>query len=184
MAALSGSWVRPTVFLAAHTLVALLLALIVIVPSVGFLQDQRHRIEQTSLDLERANSALSRNGAVAALTPEQIAVAANRYIQGDSEGLQNADLLGRLHRAAQEQSVILRSATPLAPREWNDRRLVGARIEFTASTEKVARFIAGLEDGAALLFIEQASLSSDVDEGTDTLAVVIEIYGVARWTEG
>ncbi|MGF9759502.1 type II secretion system protein GspM [Microvirga sp. 0TCS3.31] len=174
---------RPTVFLAAHALAALLLGLVVIVPGVSFLQDQRHRIEQGTLALERAHSALSRNEVVAALTPEQIATAANRYIQGDSEGLQNADLLGRLHRAAQEQGVSLRSATPLAPRAWNNRRLVGARIEFTAPTDRAAGFLAGIEDGAALLFIDQASLSHDADGGTDALAVVIEIYGVARWTE-
>ena len=184
MTSLSRSWVRPAAFLAAHAFVALLLGFSIIVPGVAFLQDQRQRIEQGTLALERARSALSRNEVVAALSPEQIAAAANRYIQGTSEGLQNADLLGRLHRAAQEQGVSLTSATPLAPREWNGRRLVGARIEFTAPTERAAGFLAGLEDGAALLFVDQASLSPDTDEGTDALAVVIEIYGVARWTEG
>ena len=74
--------------------------------------------EQGTLALERARSALSRNEVVAALSPEQIAAAANRYIQGTSEGLQNADLLGRLHRAAQEQGVSLTSATPLAGSPW------------------------------------------------------------------
>ncbi len=184
MAPLSRSWLRPAAFLAAHMFVALLLGLVVIVPGVSFLQDQRHRIEQGTLALERARSALSRNEVVAAMTPEQIEAAANRYIQGDSEGLQNADLLGRLYRAAQEQGVSLRSATPLAPREWNAHRLVGARLEFKAPTERAAGFLAGLENGAALLFIDQASLSPDADEGTDMLAVVIEIYGVARWMQG
>ncbi|MBM6582466.1 hypothetical protein ILT44_19870 [Microvirga sp. BT689] len=180
----SRSWVRPAAFLAAHGVVALLLCLAVIVPSIGVLQEQRHSMEQGAVALERARSALSRNEAVAALTPEQIESVASRYIQGDSEGMQNADLLNRLRLAAQEQAISLSSATPLAPREWNARRLVGARLEFTAPTKPAAGFLAGLEDGAALLFIDQASLSPNPDEGEDALTVMIEVYGVARWTEG
>ena len=184
MSILSRSWVRPAAFLAAHGIVALLFCLAVIVPSVGFLEEQQYKIEQGVLALERARAALSRNEAVAALAPEQIEAAANRYIRGESEGMQNADLLNRLRLAAQEQDVQLSSATPLAPRNWNARRLVGARLEFTAPTERAAGFLAGLEDGAALLFIDQASLSPDPDEGEDALRGMIEIYGVARWTEG
>jgi len=183
MLQLSGAWGRSAAFLVVHGVAALLLGLIVIVPAVNFLQEQRLRIEQSALTLERARAVLSRNETVANLSPEHLAVAASRFIQGQGEGSQNADLLRRLRSLAEEKGVQLSSATPLAPREWNARRFIGARIEFRAATEQVAGLLTEFESGSALLFIEKADLSPDKEGDAESLAVMIEIYGVARWPE-
>jgi hypothetical protein len=176
--------VRPAVFIAANGAAALVLGLALIRPGIDFLQDQRRRIEQGALALERVRSTIARNEAASAIGPEQIEAAARRFIQGNSEGLQNADLLGRLRQTADEQGVSLGSATTLPPRQWAERRLVGARVEFNASTERAARVLADLEYGPALLFVERAKLSPNPEEGDDSVAVTVEVYGVAQWPDG
>jgi hypothetical protein len=180
----SPAWFRPIAFVTANAAAVLLLCLAVVAPAIDFLQDQRRMIEQGALTLERTRAAIARNEAVSAIAPVQIEAAAQRFVRGDGEGLQNADLLGRLRQAAEEHGVSLGSAATLPPRTWSDRRLVGARVDFVAPTERAARFLSSLEYGPALIFIDRATLSPDREGGEDTIAGTVEVYGVTQWPEG
>jgi hypothetical protein len=176
-------WLRSTIFLGANGVLVALVYLLLVVPAVDLLQDQRWRIEQGTLALEQARSVIARNEAISSVSPADVEAAAQRFIQGNRESLLDVDLLRRLRQLAGEQGVSFRSITPLPPREWLARRLVGARIEFAAPAGQAAAFLMSIEHGPSLLFIHQAALSPDREGGTDTLALTLEVYGVAQWSE-
>jgi hypothetical protein len=176
-------WLRSIIFLGVNGLLVALVHLLLVVPAANLLQDQRQRIEQGTLALEQARSVIARNEAISSVSPADIEAAAQRFIQGNRESLLDVDLLHRLRQLAEGQGVSFRSITPLPPREWLARRLVGARIEFAAPAEQAAAFLSSIEQGPSLLFIHQAALSPDREGGTDTIALILEVYGVAQWSE-
>lgn len=176
-------WIRFGCFLAAHGLVLAALYVAIAEPALGILADQQRRIEAGTTRLEQAAAAADRNALVAALDPVDIEQATQRFILGENDGLRNADLLTRLRQAADLHGIRYASAATLPPRDWNGRALVGARIEFTASTEQAARFLSDIEGGSSLLFIGRAKLSAQTDGRSDSENVTaqIDVYGVPEW---
>jgi hypothetical protein len=181
------TWSRFIAFVAANGLALVCVYLLVIEPALGLLTRQRDEIEQRTRVLEQVRSVIARNRMIASIDPSQIEAAAQRFLQGDSESLLSADLLRRLRQAAEEQGMALSSVSLLPPREWFDRRLVGARIEFSGPTKNVANVLSSIEHSPSLFFINNAKLSqARSPEGAaadDAVSAVIEVYGVTRWQE-
>src|SRR4051812_17728721 len=91
-------WTRLGAFLGGNALALAALYMLLFSPVRDFLADQQSRIEQIAPRLDQAKSTLARNQAVAALAPAELSAGTQRFIQGDSLSLLNADLLTRLRQ--------------------------------------------------------------------------------------
>jgi Type II secretion system (T2SS), protein M subtype b len=182
------AWCRFTAFIVANGLILACVYFLIVSPTVRLLSDRQALIEQRGRVLEQVKSVIARNRTVAAIDPEQVEAAAQRFLKGDSESLLSADLLKRLRQIAEEEGVSLASVALLPPREWFGRRLVGTRIEFSGPTDDVVGVISAIEHGSSLFFINHAKLSQmkGVEGGMaeDAVAVTLEIYGATQWPEG
>ena len=177
-----AQWARLTVFLAANGIALAALYFAVLDPALGFLADQRHQIEAGLMRLEQAAAMAERDRLAATLDPAEVERAAERFIQGHDEGLLVADLLTRLRRVGEEEGVSFVSVAALPPREWHGRSLVGARVEVTASTVRMAMLLSAIESGQTLLFINRAKLSAQSEERSDdTVTAVFDVYGIPQW---
>lgn len=180
------TWARFAVFVTANGLALAGIYIFLVEPGFEILRDQKKQIEHTALVLEHLRSNLTRKQSISSLDPIETEKAAQRFLQGNTENLQNADLFTRLRQIADAHGVSFSSVTNLAPREWIGRQLVGARVEFTAPTQRVAELLSNIEDGPSFLFIRSAKLAT-AGEGDATekrLGVSIEVYGVTRWSKG
>ena len=178
----AGKWVRLAGFVGLNGLALALVAIAAAEPLVTMLSQQRQRIELGVVRLARAEAARARGEAVAALDPELVERALTRFLQGDSSSLLNADLLTRLRQAAETDGISLTSVTSLPDRLWLGRKLVGARIELTGATGKVAALMSRIEDGRSLLFILRAKLSPAGETGArDDVTASLDVFGVTRW---
>jgi hypothetical protein len=176
-------WGRFGVFLGGNALALAALYLLLFSPVRDFLADQQSRIEQIGPRLEQARSTLARNQALASLDAAELSAGTQRFIQGDSVSLLNADLLTRLRHLGDQHGVSFSSVTTLSQREWRGRKLVGAKIEFSGKTREIAEFVAATENGRSYLFITRAQLSplADRDSFGGTMTANLEIYGVSGW---
>ena len=180
------TWARFAVFVTANGLALAGIYIFLVEPGFEILRDQKKQIEHTALVLEHLRSNLTRKQSISSLDPIETEKAAQRFLQGNTENLQNADLFTRLRQIADAHGVSFSSVTNLAPRDWIGRQLVGARVEFTAPTQRVAELLSNIEDGPSFLFIRSAKLAT-AGEGDATekrLGVSIEVYGVTRWSKG
>lgn len=180
------TWARFAVFVTANGLALAGIYIFLVEPGFEILRDQKKQIEHTALVLEHLRSNLTRKQSISSLDPIETEKAAQRFLQGNTENLQNADLFTRLRQIADAHGVSFSSVTNLAPRDWIGRQLVGARVEFTAPTQRVVELLSNIEDGPSFLFIRSAKLAT-AGEGDATekgLGVSIEVYGVTRWSKG
>lgn len=179
------SWLRFTAFIAANALVVAGVYILAVEPAIGTLRERESQIEQSALRLDRLNSALQRKQSIVRLDPVDVEMAARRFLQGTSESLATSDLLTRLRQVADDHAVSFSSVTALPSRSWSGRQLVGARIEFAAATPRAAEVLAGIEEGVPFLFVHSVKLSALVgaESTRDRLGVIIEVYGVTRWSD-
>ena len=180
------TWARFAVFVTANGLALAGIYIFLVEPGFEILREQKKQIEHTALVLEHLRSNLTRKQSISSLDPIETEKAAQRFLQGNTENLQNADLFTRLRQIADAHGVSFSSVTNLAPRDWIGRQLVGARVEFTAPTQRVVELLSNIEDGPSFLFIRSAKLAT-AGEGDATekgLGVSIEVYGVTRWSKG
>jgi Type II secretion system (T2SS), protein M subtype b len=178
----AGKWLRLAGFAGLNGLALAVVVVAVAEPFVSMLREQRERIEFSVVRLARAEAATARHEAVAALDPDLVERAEARFLQGDASSLLHADLLTRLRQAAESEGVGLTSVTSLPDRLWLGRKVVGARIELTGATGKVAAIMARIEDGRSLLFILRAKLSPAAETGTrDEVTASLDVFGVTRW---
>lgn len=177
-----GGWTRLTLFLAANVAALVLLAYLVVSLGQSVLVDQRRRITLATGRLALARAIASRHAASNALDPADIDGAAMRFLQGETASIQTADLLMRLKSLGDRNAVTLTSVSTMTGMEWRGRSLVGARIEFTASNERVASVIQSIEQGQPLLFIRRAQLQAAGDRvsDVDVIAANLEVYGLPR----
>jgi hypothetical protein len=183
MTASAARWPRLAIFLTLNGLAVLAFGLLAVEPVFELLRTQRARIDAATVLLRQAAVAAERSRTLEALEPAAVEEAATRLIRGDSVSLLQADLLTRLRRIGEEQGVAFTRVLPLAPRKWHHRTLVGARIEFTGTTEQAAAILMTIEHGATLLFVQGAKFASaDMGEGNSPQQVeaVIEVYGLAQ----
>jgi hypothetical protein len=181
----TSSWTRTTLFLFGNCIFAFGLYSFVFCPVRDQLRDQQDRIAQVAPKLEQARSSISRSLAFSTLDAAQITAASRRFVQGETANLLSADLLTRLRQIADANGVNFTTLSPLPEREWLARKMVGAKVEFSASNRQVADVLTSIERGKAFLFIRRAHISSSSErEDDDTLAAEIEIYGVTGWQRG
>jgi hypothetical protein len=175
-------WGRFGLFLGANALAVVGLGLIVAEPGIELLREQRARIEQGSARLDQAQSLIAREALMAAIEPAEIEQASQRFVQGESGSLANADLLTRLRQAGEQKGVSFTSVTTLPPRERSGRQFAGARIEFAAPTRRTAELLSHIEDGQSFLFITRAKLSAAVesDAADGVVVAMVDVYGATR----
>ena len=154
------TWARFAVFVTANGLALAGIYIFLVEPGFEILRDQKKQIEHTALVLEHLRSNLTRKQSISSLDPIETEKAAQRFLQGNTENLQNADLFTRLRQIADAHGVSFSSVTNLAPRDWIGRQLVGARVEFTAPTQRVVELLSNIEDGPSCLFIRSANLAT------------------------
>ncbi|WP_132254001.1 type II secretion system protein GspM [Methylobacterium segetis] len=186
-----GPALRFAVFLGCNALALLLVSGLILSPALGLLSDQQEAIARMEPRLEQARSAIARAAALSEQDPATLQDLAQRFVQGETESLLQADLLLRLREIAESHGVAFASVASLPEREAMGRRVVGARIEFQASDHRAAALLSSLERGPAFLFIRNAQLSaagaqlsaSGAEEpGEDAVSVSVEVYGVAGWS--
>lgn len=179
-------WIRFSAFVAANALAVAGVYILAIEPAIAALQERESRIEQSAIRLEQLRSALVRKQSMSKLDANEIEQATKRFLQGSNESLSTADLLTRLRQVADDHAVSFSSVTTLPSRNWLGRQLVGARIEFAAATPRVAEVMAGIEEDTCFLFIRSARLTTPIEAASraERLGVIIEVYGVTRWSSG
>jgi hypothetical protein len=170
---------RRFAFLAAHAGAAAGVWIFVVAPGLGLLEEQRRGIERTAAALEQASAVLARQDRLAA-SPVPADGDADRFLNGGSASLIEADLITRLRQAAEPSAVTFNSAAPLPPLSWSGRTLTGAQVEFTASTQQAAEILSRVEDGRSFLFIRRARLMAASDSESGSAGVLLEVYGAAR----
>jgi hypothetical protein len=177
-----AGWGRFCLFIGANILALAALYLVLFRPAWDFVADQRARIEDIGPRLEQARASLDRGRAVLSLDPE-LSSAAERFVQGETLSIRNADLLTRLRKLGEEHGLSFSSVATLPERDWQGRKLVGARVEFSGTTRRVADLVLAVESGRSYLFISRAQLSpsSERDGTADTIGANLEIYGVSTW---
>jgi hypothetical protein len=180
------SWIRFTVFVAGNSLALAGVYILAIEPAIEALRERESRIEQSAIRLEQLRSAVARKQSMSKLDANEIEHATKRFLQGSNESLSTADLLTRLRQVADDHAVSFSSVTTLPSRNWFGRQLVGARIEFATGTPRVAEVMAGIEEETCFLFIRSARLTSpdEAASNAERLGVIIEVYGVTRWSSG
>ncbi|MGO4737538.1 type II secretion system protein GspM [Bosea sp. 2KB_26] len=180
------SWTRFIAFVAANGLILAGIYLFMIDPALQILRDQETQITQNAVMIEHLGSAVARRQSLSALRPEDVDGARRRFLQGDTESLSTADLLTRLREVADQHAVSFNSVATLPARNWSGHRMIGARVEFTAATPRIAEVLSSLEDGSSFFFIRNAKLTapSEAEAIDNKLGVTIEIYGVTRWSKG
>jgi hypothetical protein len=182
MRANAMKWGRFGLFLGANALAVAGLGVLVAEPAIELLREQRARIEQGSTRLDQAQALMAREAALAAIEPAEIEQASQRFVQGDSASLANADLLTKLRQAGEQKGVSFSSVTTLPPRERFGRQFAGARIEFSAPTRRAAELLSHIEDGPSFLFIARAKLSAAVesDAADGVVVAMVDVYGATR----
>jgi hypothetical protein len=176
-------WGRFGAFLGGNALALAALYLLLFCPVRDFLADQQSRIEQIGPRLDQARSTLARNRALSSLDAAELSAGTQRFMQGESNSLLNADLLTRLRQLGEQHGATFSSVTTLPEREWRGRKLVGAKLEFAGKTRQVADLVAAIENGRSYLFVTRAQLSASADQDAigGTITASLDIYGVSGW---
>jgi hypothetical protein len=84
--------------------------------------------------------------------------ASGELIEGDSEGVINANLQARLKSIAEASRVTVKSIQMLPEKEFRGVTLVGARIQATGSYENIHELARAIEGAPPLLIITTAAL--------------------------
>ncbi|MBM3579046.1 MAG: general secretion pathway protein GspM [Alphaproteobacteria bacterium] len=84
--------------------------------------------------------------------------ASGELIEGDSEGVINANLQARLKSIAEASRVTVKSIQMLPEKEFRGVTLVGARIQATGSYESIHELARAIEGAPPLLIITTAAL--------------------------
>lgn len=136
------------------------------------------------LAVERALA--RRNAAVLKLDPARVQDLSSRFIQGETASIQSANLLTLLKTVGDRHAVTFTSVSVLPNLDWQGSSLIGARIEFTASNDRVAAVLSAIEQGHAPLVIPRMQLRATGDQlsQTDQIAANLDVYGLARWPGG
>ncbi len=179
---------RPVRQLAAVALLLLALALVWV---VGVVPLSAH-FERLGQEIENERSTLGRFTAVAALQDRlaetqsagRTASASAAYLKGEGDQIKSANLQTLLASIAGENGVRLTSTRALSAIERNDLRLIGVRVQFTASIEQLREILYAVEAKQPFLFVEglqvrTVSAMAHDPEHAGILDVRVDVYGAA-----
>ena len=141
--------------------IGLLLAALAVVASVTILPVAA-RIGELREQIEGERIALGRFAALAVLQDKvaemqragRAAGESGAYLKGESDSLRAASLQTFLSELAGANSVRLSSTRALPPRDTDDLRLVGTRVQFIADIEQLREMLYAIESTQPFLFVE------------------------------
>lgn len=162
-----------------------LIALVTVVPFATRVGELRERIEAERVLLGRFAAIAAQGDQAAELDRVgQAAASSGAYLKGDSEALKVASLQTMLIEIAGANRVRFHSTRTLSPRDRNDTRLVGVRVQFNARIEQVRVLLHRIEAARPFLFIEGlqmqpvSAFSQRDSEQAGLLDVRLDVYGV------
>jgi general secretion pathway protein M len=185
---------RPVRQLAA---IGLLLAALAAVVSVTILPVAA-RIGELREQIEGERIALGRFAALAVLQDKvaemqragRAASESGAYLKGESDSLRAASLQTFLSELAGANGVRLSSTRALPPRDTDDLRLVGTRVQFTADIEQLREMLYAIESTQPFLFVEalqtrpvSAQAQRDPEYG-GLLDVRLDVFGAVPRKKG
>jgi hypothetical protein len=148
--------------------------------------------ERLGQEIENERSTLGRFTAVAALQDRlaetqkagRAAGSSAAYLKGEGDQIKSANLQTLLASVAGENGVRLTSTRALTPIERNDLRLIGVRVQFTASIEQLREILYAVEAKQPFLFVEglqvrTVSAMAHDPEHAGILDVRVDVYGAA-----
>jgi general secretion pathway protein M len=162
-----------------------LVTFVTVVPFAARLSELREQIEAERVLLGRF-AAIAAQGEMAAELDRvgQAAASSGAYLKGDSEALKVASLQTMLTEFAAANRIRFNNTRTLSPRDRNDTRLVGVRVQFNARIEQVRMLLHRIEAARPFLFIEGlqmqpvSAFSQRDPEQAGLLEVRLDVYGV------
>lgn len=150
---------RRAIFINVNIAIALLAYLLLIEPARRLIADGVEMIAQRRVTLARYEAVAAQEAAIADYA-QQVAEtnARGELIDGESEGIVNANIQARLKALAEASKVTVRSIQMLPPRPFQGATLVGARLDVSGPYAAVHALARALEGEPPLLIIATASL--------------------------
>jgi general secretion pathway protein M len=141
--------------------VGLLLAALALIASLTILP-VASRIGELDEQIEGERRLLGRFAAMAALQDKlaemqnagRAASESGAYLRGESDAIRAASLQTFLAELAGANGVRLSSTRPLPPRDRDELRLVGTRVQFTSDIERLREILYSVELAQPFLFVE------------------------------
>jgi hypothetical protein len=176
---------RPVIFLGANLVLLLIVYFIAVDPVVTFMQERHHEIDRKAQAFVRMASLIERQQSISSGVDEPAGVSTQPFLQGETPSILNADLLAKLRQSAERHHVSFISVASQPHRKWLGHVLVGARVEFVASSRQTTELLTEIEASLPFLFVHSARLAASPkpDGGEEVVAVALEIYGATRWRE-
>ncbi len=150
---------RRALFIGANLLAIALFYLVFIEPARRMIADGAEAIAQRRQTLARYEAVASHEEQIQEYA-RQVAETNGRgeLLDGDSDGVINANLQARLKSIAETAQVTVRSIQMLPDKPFQGVTLVGARIDVSGSYENVHALARALEGAPPLMIITAASL--------------------------
>ncbi|HEY8127040.1 MAG TPA: type II secretion system protein GspM [Methylocystis sp.] len=153
------SAVRRGIFVSVNLLVLALFYLIFIEPVRSFVAEGAEAIAERRQTLARYEAVVSHEEQIQDYARQVADInAGGELIEGDSEGVINANLQARLKLMAEAARVTVKSIQMLPEKEFRGVTLVGARIEAFGSYENVHELARAIESEPPLLIVTAAAL--------------------------
>jgi general secretion pathway protein M len=185
---------RPVRQLAA---VGLLLAVVVLIASLTILPVAA-RIGELSELIEGERRLLGRFVAMAALQEKlgemqnagRAASESGAYLKGESDAIRAASLQSFMSDLAGANGVRLNSTRPLPPRDRDEVRMVGTRVQFIADIEQLREILYSIESTQPFLFVEAvqvrpvSALAQRDPEYGGLLDVRLDVFGALPRKKG
>lgn len=150
---------RRIVFVGVNLLAMLVVYLIFIAPVHRMIADGAEAIAERRQILARYEAVVAQESRVEAYAQQISNInAQGELLDGDSDGVINANLQARLKLIAESTQVTVRSIQMLPDKVFEGVTLVGARIEVAGSYENVHALARALEGEPPLLLIAAASV--------------------------
>ncbi|MGJ0619171.1 MAG: type II secretion system protein GspM [Methylocystis sp.] len=151
--------VRRGIFVSANLLAVALLYLIFVEPVRRFLAEGAEAVAERRQTLARYEAVVSHEAQIQDYARQVADInASGELIEGDSEGVINANLQARLKSMAEAARVTVKSIQMLPEKDFRGVTLVGARIQAFGSYESVHELARAIESEPPLLIITAAAL--------------------------
>jgi general secretion pathway protein M len=177
--------------------VGLLLAVIVLFASLTIVPVAT-RIGELSDQIEGERLLLGRFVAMAALQDKladmqnagRAASESGAYLKGESDAIRAASLQTFMSDLAGANGVRLNSTRPLPPRDRDELRVVGTRVQFTADIEQLREMLYSIESTQPFLFVDAvqvrpvSALAQRDPEYGGLLDVRLDVFGALPRKKG
>ena len=177
--------------------VGLLLAVVVLIASLTILPVAA-RIGELSELIEGERRLLGRFVAMAALQDKlsemqnagRAASESGAYLKGESDAIRAASLQSFMSDLAGANGVRLNSTRPLPPRDRDEVRMVGTRVQFIADIEQLREMLYSIESTQPFLLVEAvqvrpvSALAQRDPEYGGLLDVRLDVFGALPRKKG